>query len=219
MNKKKALIGGLTIWIIFLLSGLAFLTSRYSGNLSVQQTKAAIEGFGILAPVVFVGMCVLRGLIFLPCGMFSVLGGAIFGKLGGTIFTLLGLTAGSVLTFYLARILGKDWAKRTMGHCYDRYEGYVSKDFPYSIFFMRALPILPFDVVSCIAGISRVSLGKFVSGTLAGSLPGVFIYVYFGDSIRSMSVKRVVFSIAIILFIAVLPFVYSYLTKSKLKST
>lgn len=219
MNKKRALIGGLVFWIILLLVALVFLTYRYSGNFSMQQTKASIEGLGILAPVVFIGMCILRGLTFLPCGMLSALGGAVFGKLGGTIFTLLGLTAGSVLTFYLARIIGKDWAKRIMGHRYDKYEGYVSRDFPYSIFLMRVLPILPYDAVSCIAGMSRVSLGKFITGTLAGSLPGVFLYVYFGDSIRSMSFKRMIFSIAIIMIFAVMPLVYRYLTKSRLKST
>lgn len=217
MIKKRAFFGGLALFILLSISLILFLLLRYPGNISVQQTKAYMERLGVMAPVVFIGMCILRGAVFLPCGILSSLGGAVFGKLPGTIFTLLGLTAGSVLTFYLARVIGKDWAKRMLGQRYDRYEGYVSKDFPYSIFLMRVLPILPYDAVSCISGMSRVGVGKFILETFIGSLPGVFIYVYFGDSIRSMSLKRVFFSVVVIAIFAIVPFLYKYSMKSKQK--
>lgn len=213
MNKKRVFFGGFALWILFLFSAIFFLTSRFPGNLLLQQTKASIESLGAMAPIVFIGMCILRGVTFLPCGLLSALGGIVFGKLQGTIFTLFGLTAGSVLTFYLARGIGKDWVKRILGHRYDRYEGYISRDFSYSIFLMRVVPILPYDIVSCIAGMSRVRVEKFIVETFIGSLPGVFIYVYFGDSVRSMSLKGVVFSVGFIAIFAIMPFLYRYLLK------
>jgi uncharacterized membrane protein YdjX (TVP38/TMEM64 family) len=219
MNKKKAFLSGFALSILLLILVVLSLIFKYQGDLSVQQTKASMENLGVMAPVVFIGMCILRGVVFLPCGILSALGGAAFGKLPGTIFTLFGLTAGSILTFYLARVIGKDWAKNMLGHRYDRYEGYVSKDFPYSIFLMRVLPILPYDAVSCISGMSRVGVGKYILETLLGSLPGVFIYVYFGDSVRSMSLKRVAFSVAFIGIFAIVPFIYKYSVRSKQKVT
>lgn len=219
MNRKRLLLAGFTLWILLLLSGIMFLPSGFREKLSLPHIKALIESVGVMAPIVFIGICILRGVTFLPCGILSALGGMVFGKLRGTIYTLVGLSAGSVLTFYLAREIGRDWVKRILRHRYDTYEGYISRDFPYSIFLMRVVPILPYDAVSCIAGVSGVRVGKFMSDTLAGSIPGVFIYVYFGDSVRSMSLKRVVFSFSIIMIFAVIPFFLRYLVNLKVKSS
>ncbi|KUO73608.1 MAG: hypothetical protein APF77_15425 [Clostridia bacterium BRH_c25] len=217
MKRKRAFIGGLAFVLLLLLAVAVYLYG-YLKNISLRQATTAIDSLGAMAPVVFVMMCILRGLVFLPCGILSALGGMLFGTLPGTVLTLIGLTAGSVCTFYMARGLGKEWVQRIPGHKYDRYEGYVSRDSFYSVFLMRVVPILPFDAVSCIAGLSRARVDKFVSGTLAGSLPGVFIYVYFGDSIKSMSLKRVIFSVLFITAFAVIPFLYRYLMKLKQKT-
>jgi len=219
MYKKRILVVAAAVCLTLSLSAVVFTVYRYSGSLSAQRTKAYMEGFGVMAPVVFTGMCILRGITFLPCGMLSALGGAVFGKLMGTVLTLLGLTAGSVLTFYLARSIGKDWVRRKLGYRYEKYDRYISRDFPYSIFLMRILPFLPYDAVSCAAGLSGVGLVKFVTETLVGSVPGVFLYVYFGDSIRSMSYKRIGISVAIILALAVMPFFFRYFTRTRVRSS
>lgn len=199
--------------ILLLLASVSVLTLRVMNKLSLQQVKVAIDSLGEMASVVFITMCVVRGVIFIPCGLLSALGGMLFGPLMGTIFALCGLTAGSVITFCLARGFGKGWAQRIMGHKYDKYEGYISKDYFYSIFLMRVVPILPFDAVSCIAGMSKARVNIFILATLLGSLPGVFIYVFFGDSIRSMSIRRTAFAVAFMAVFAILPFCYRQLMK------
>ncbi|MHB1394517.1 MAG: TVP38/TMEM64 family protein [Clostridia bacterium] len=213
MNKKRVYFGGFAFSTLLVLLVILVLTFRFMKDLSLQQLKAAIESLGGMAPVVFILMCAVRGVVFIPCGLLSALGGLLFGPLLGTIFTLIGLTVGSAITFYLARSLGKSWAEKTLGHKYDRYEGYISKDSFYSIFIMRVVPILPFDVVSCMAGMSRARVDKYILATLIGSLPGVFIYVFFGDSLRGLSLRRVAFSAAFIAVFALLPFCYKYLMK------
>lgn len=213
MNKKRACYGGLAFIALSLLIAVAAVTFRFAERISFQQLRAVIDGFGGLASIVFILMCTVRGVVFIPCGLLSALGGLIFGPVLGTCFTLIGLTAGSVVTFYMARVLGKDWAQRVLGHKYDRYEGYISKDSFYSIFLMRVIPVLPFDVVSCIAGISRSGISRYILATLAGSLPGVLIYVYFGDSVGSLSLKRVIFTAVFIAVFSILPFFYRYLAK------
>lgn len=213
MNKRRAYFGGFAFAALLLLIATALLGLRHTEGFSLMQLRALIESFGGMASIIFVIMCIVRGVVFIPCGLLSALGGLIFGPVLGTVYTLAGLTTGSVVTFYLARVLGKGWAQRVLGHKYDRYEGYISRDSFYSIFLMRIVPILPFDVVSCIAGISRAGTGKYVLATLAGSLPGVFLYVYFGDSVGSLSVRRVAFSAVLIAAFAILPFLFRYLRK------
>lgn len=219
MNKKRIMIPAAALFLLFMVLAAVLTAYRYTVSISVQQTKAYIEGFGIMAPAVFTGMCILRGITFLPCGIFSALGGAVFGKLMGTVLTLLGLTVGSVLTFYMARVIGKDWVKRKLGHRYVKYDGLITRDFSYSIFIMRVLPVLPYDAVSCAAGLSGVGLVKFVTETFVGSMPGVFLYVYFGDSIRSMSYKRIGISLLIILLLSIVPFLYRYVRRTRVGSS
>lgn len=213
MDKKRALFGTYAAAMLLLIAAASAFSYRFIDNASLQQVKTAIGSLGIMAPVTFIMLCVLRGLVFLPCGMMSALGGMLFGTFSGTLYTLIGLTAGSVCTFHLARRFGKGWAQRVLGHRYDRYEGYISRDSFYSLFLMRVVPVLPFDAVSCIAGMSRARADKFIYATLIGSLPGVFIYVFFGDSIRDLSLKRVIISAALIIVFAVIPFLYRYLMK------
>lgn len=213
MNKSRAYIGSLAIAALLLLIAVMAITLRAAEGLSIQQLRAFIESFEGLASLIFILMCTVRGLAFIPCGLFSALGGLLFGPVLGTIYTLAGLTAGSLITFYLARVLGKGWAQRVMGRRYDMYEGYISRDSFLSIFLMRIIPVLPFDAVSCIAGMSRAGAGRYAIATLTGSMPGVFIYVYFGDSIGSLSTKKVVFSVAVITVFAVAPFFFKYFLK------
>ncbi len=213
MNRKRALFRGFALIILLLLAVLSVLAFRYMNGLSLQQVKTAIESLGAMPSVVFILICIARGVLFIPCGLLSALGGMLFGPLMGTIFSLLGLAAGSFVTFCLARGFGKGWAQRMLGYKYDMYEGYISRDSFYSIFLMRVVPILPFDVVSCIAGMSRARADKYMLATLIGSLPGVFIYVFFGDSLRNLSIKRLAFSAILMAIFAVLPFCYRQLVK------
>lgn len=213
MNKNEVFLRGFPFAILLLLASIWVLTLRFMNGLSLEEAKAAIDGLGGMASVVFIVICIVRGVVFIPCGLISALGGMLFGPLIGTVFSLCGLTAGSVITFCLARSFGKSWVQRIMGCKYDKYEGYISKDYFYNIFLMRVVPILPFDAVSCIAGMSGTRVGIFILATFLGSLPGVFVYVFFGDSIKCMSIKRVMFSVSIIAVFAILPFCYKKVMK------
>lgn len=216
MNKQKAIFWGAAAWLLILVFSFSQLYIRYGGSVSVELAADEMEKLGIMAPAIFLMACTLRGVLFLPCGLFSALGGIVFGKLQGTLLTIFGLTAGSILTFYLSRHIGRDWVRRTLRHRYDKYEGYISRDFPYSIFLMRVVPLMPYDAVSCIAGISKVGAGRFIVDTAIGSIPGTFTYVYLGDSLRSMSYKRIALAAAVILFFSLLPFAYRYISKLRL---
>ena len=218
MNKQKTVYFGFAAWLLILIFSLSLLYIKFNGNMSMELAVGEMEKLGIMAPAFFLVACTLRGLAFLPCGLFSALGGIVFGRLQGTLLTLLGLTSGSVLTFYLSRSIGREWVRKNLGHRYDKYESYISREYPYSIFLMRVVPLMPYDVVSCIAGVSKVGIVRFILDTFIGSIPGTFTYVYMGDSLRSMSYKGIVYSGAVILILSSIPFVYKYIMKLKLKN-
>ena len=59
----------------------------------------------------------------------------------------------------------------------------------------------------------RAEAGKFILATLIGSIQGVFMYIYFGDYVESLSIRRIVVSAAFVAGFAILPFLYKYLIK------
>lgn len=209
-NSKKT-------WIILILLSVLFLTAAFAykgyNNVSIDSVKLTIESWGKFAPFIFVLLCIGRSFALLPCGLFSVLGGMLFGPALGTAVVLFGFTIGSVITFYMARYLGSQWTERIMGERFKKVDKLVSKNGFYSVFLMRAVPILPFDVVSCIAGMSKVRLAEYVPATFIGSIPGVFVYVYFGDSIISLSPKKIIFSVAFTAAFTAAPFIYRFAAK------
>jgi uncharacterized membrane protein YdjX (TVP38/TMEM64 family) len=65
----------------------------------------------------------------------------------------------------------------------------------------RLSPI-PGDPISYASGLSNVSVGAFVAGTLVGEIPWALVTVLAGDSMRTLSVTGFTFSPAAILAIA-----------------
>jgi uncharacterized membrane protein YdjX (TVP38/TMEM64 family) len=67
---------------------------------------------------------------------------------------------------------------------------------------LRLIPLLPFDLISYAAGVSKVKLSAFFLATVLGILPGTFAYNFLGTSFVEGNITMIV--IAIIVFVLVL---------------
>ncbi len=177
-------------------------------NGGLEAVRAFVSGWGEFSCLVFFAVCALRSLVFLPCGIFSVLGGMLFGPAVGTAVTVAGFTASSAFPYYMSRTMGRAWAERHFAKQLQRAQGFIMKNGFYSVFMMRAVPILPFDAVSCIGGLVRVKPADFLAATLLGSIPGVFVYNYFGNSLYAASYRKIILSAAIVGVFAAAPLLY-----------
>lgn len=197
--------------IIFIIS--AFIFVMYFKLYDFSRVREIVSSTGSWAPFVFTVFCVIRPIVILPIGLFSVLGGVMFGAFWGTVYTILGSTIGSVIAYYMARYWGKDWVEGFLKgnmtkldeHC--REKGFVVT------FLMRVIPILPCDVVSYICGLSEIKLKDFVLGTFLGIIPGTFIYSYFGNSLNNMYSKQFIISIILLLLLSLLPLIIKKTSK------
>lgn len=216
-NKIAALVskGNLLLIFAILIVILAAAVLFNVRKLSVLDLKYGLENLGGFSYVVFLILCILRSILFLPCGLFSALGGMLFGPVKGVAVTLVGLTTGSLINFYLARLLGKEWAERfARGKLANIEKAISGSGFP-SIMLLRLTPIFPFDAVSCVGGLTKVKVRDYIAGTFVGSIPGVFVYTYLGDLVKIFSYKKIIVSLAIIAFITLFPFLCNYIIKRK----
>jgi uncharacterized membrane protein YdjX (TVP38/TMEM64 family) len=165
---------------------LGLITAAYRWDLSAwlhpQQIRGLLDQAGMFAPLLYMMLMALAVVItIIPSLPLNVAAGIYFGPIMGTLFSALGALAGAVLSFLIARYLGREFIERFLtGHinfCTECSDHLLTK----IVFISRLLPFVSFDLVSYGAGLTMMSLRAFSVATFFGCLPFTFIYNYFGS--------------------------------------
>lgn len=211
MNKHKSIIIKiLTLIIVISFIGICYkcgILKNYDSN----SIKHYINSFGILAPIVYIVMFTLVPLTLFPDSILAVSGGMAFGLFYGTLYTIIGAVLGATLSFYIARFLGRDVVNRLVHGKGKWFENGVEKRGFYIVLMLRLIPLVPFDVISYGAGLSKIKFKDFLLGTIVGIIPGVLIFTNLGDKCIDTSSSGFIISIALLILL----FVLSYILKKK----
>lgn len=163
------LVVGLSIW-------------GYTQGIFTDQTKMEqlLSDCGIMAPVVFVIIQAVQVVIpILPGSIGCVFGVVFFGAVKGFIYNYVGICIGSIWAFLIARACGRDFVKRMTGNkFYDKYSHFLIKENRFEKLFalLIFLPVAPDDFLCYLAGVSEISVKKFVSIILLGKPGALFLY-------------------------------------------
>lgn len=147
-----------------------------------------LQGAGPLAPILYMVLMAAAIVISpIPSLPLDVASGTVFGTFWGTVYSVLGAGAGAVISFFIARALGREAITRLLKNdigfcdlCSERHLFYI-------ILFARLLPLFSFDIISYGAGLTRISPRYFALATLLGMIPPTFLITYFGSGIFSGS--------------------------------
>jgi uncharacterized membrane protein YdjX (TVP38/TMEM64 family) len=150
--------------------------------LSPEQIQLWLAEMGKIASLFYIlAMAIAVVISPIPSLPMDIAAGAFFGPLLGTIYSVAGALAGAIISFILSRFLGREFIERFLGghinfctSCSDRLLTKI-------VFISRLLPIVSFDIISYGAGLTKMSLKKFVIATFFGMIPLTFIYNYFGS--------------------------------------
>src|SRR2546428_7126580 len=75
--------------------------------------KHTLREWGVLAPVIFIGLQALQVIISpIPGELTGILGGYLFGQWVGLLYSTIGLTLGSVVAFAVGRWLGARYVRQ-----------------------------------------------------------------------------------------------------------
>jgi uncharacterized membrane protein YdjX (TVP38/TMEM64 family) len=178
-------------------------------DLNQQSMSAFIRQNSISAPLLFVIICALRPLLFfLPSMGLTIVAGTLFGALWGTIYVTIGGALSTMVGFYFARWLGRDWVQilvrsnKTMSH----FDGWFKRHGKNAILFMRICN-LPWDIVSYWAGLTDICFRDFYIASLIALLPFSFLYTYFGTQIFSPGTAGFIISLAVIIVMGSIPYI------------
>jgi uncharacterized membrane protein YdjX (TVP38/TMEM64 family) len=75
------------------------------------------------------------------------------------------------------------------------------------VFFNRLLPLISFDLISYLAGLTALSWWRFAVATLAGIVPVNFLIVHFGGEIGALDPFRAMVAVLGLALLGAIPFV------------
>ena len=140
----------------------------------------------------------------IPGGAIGYLGAARFGFLQAWPLLYIGNVIGTSLVFFLARRYGTPiFEENVSDKTRQRYDD-ILQNHPVLLWAVYSVPIIPVDVLSVLAGLSRISARRFLSIALSGYIIYTGIVAYVGSSLaqfigvtEAMSVIGLVFIIGL----------------------
>ena len=189
-NKKKNVgkfVGiGLALVAAVVVARLTGL-SEYISLEGLDRLRAWIDGFGLVAPLVFIAIYVVATVAFLPGTPLTLLAGLVFGPVLGTLWAVIGATIGATLAFlvgrYAARGLVEGWTANN--ERVRKLDEGVEKQGWRMLLITRLVPVFPFNLQNYAYGITGIRLGTYVLLTAVCIIPGAAVYTFAGGSLAS----------------------------------
>lgn len=142
---------------------------------------AWVEGFGALAPIVFITGFAVGTTALVPASIFTMAAGVLFGVVRGTVYAFLGATLGAVFAFVVSRYLARRAVKRRLSADprFTRIDRAIRSRGFQVVFLLRLSPVFPFAIINYALGLTRVRFIDYFAASI-GLLPPTWLYVYNG---------------------------------------
>jgi uncharacterized membrane protein YdjX (TVP38/TMEM64 family) len=216
-TKVRWIIGGAIIAALVTACGWLVLTDapsyRFLVRLYVDKRflKHTLREWGVLAPVIFIGLQAVQVIIApIPGELTGILGGYLFGQWVGFLYSTIGLTLGSVASFAVGRWLGARYVQKLVRPKIWHKMGFIVEAEGASAilcFMIFLIPGLPKDMACYLFGLSPLPLWVFAVVSTLGRIPDTWVLSAQGAHTASGDYLEVVFLTAIVVAIA-LPLYY-----------
>ena len=209
------IIGGAIIATLIASCGWLVLTNapayQFLVRLYVDKRflKHTLREWGVLAPVIFIGLQALQVVISpIPGELTGILGGYLFGQWVGLLYSTIGLTLGSVVAFAVGRWLGARYVRKLVSADIWHKMGFiVEAEGAILCFIIFLMPGLPKDVTCYLFGLSPMPFWVFAVVTTLGRIPSTWVLSAQGARTASGDYLQVVLLTAIVVAVA-LPLYY-----------
>jgi uncharacterized membrane protein YdjX (TVP38/TMEM64 family) len=169
---------------LVLIVGTGFALLRWSPLAEYFDKESILALFERLrgtwwAPVLLILSYVVLCPLGIPATPMLVAGGMVWGVLWGSVYNIVGTTLGGASTYWLGRVLGRDFVAHLFGRRLRRVERMVARRGGFaSLMGLRFLP-LPFALVNYCAAFVGIRSALFLSSTFAGLALTVPFFTYF----------------------------------------
>jgi len=194
------ILAGIPLYLYFFQHGLIEYLS------SMERVNQLFQYYKTQSILIYIGLQVLQIVIcFIPGQWLQFTAGYLYGFWLGYFYSLIGAFAGSVITYYLAKLLGRDAMHLIFGE--ERINQFIhslnSKKAMMIVFFIFLIPGVPKDLCNYAAGLSEMKLKPFLIVSLIGRSPAMMGSLLIGRQIERGDYTGAVIigAAAVILFI------------------
>lgn len=175
-----------TFWLLLFAAAAYYLLSN---DLTPREALRQLVTFmrdNPAAPLVYIGLYVLRPLVFFPATLLSLAGGALFGAFFGVLYVIIGSNLGATLAYGLGYLFGQgalagSSPDPSTSSMLSRFTGRLRTYSFETVLVMRFL-YLPYDLVNYLSGFLRINYLSFIVATILGALPGTLWITLLGAS-------------------------------------
>lgn len=182
-------------------------TTPLGSLLDPAYVKGVVVSYGAFAPLVYMSMYVLACMVFFPGTPLTLIGGVLFGPILGTLYAVMGATIGATCAFYFSRFFGGGIMSNKAGGINKKlivYNQSIERNGLATVLFLRFVPLFPFNALNFALGFTNIKSRDYILGTFLGIIPGTMVFVFFGDSLGSHSLQKIVFALLALMTLLVI---------------
>jgi len=201
---------GLFQWLTPVLAENSFNLSDWTIHLVDKlnwQQEGSPQSLNTLLLFVFLSLATSIGL---PRQIAALVAGINLGALVGVIIATMAATLGCLITFTVSRYLLSDKISRRYPEQLTKLSIFLGEQTFLKAIVIRILPLGSNFITNIIAGVSKVSMRAYVSGSFVGFIPQMIIFSLAGSGIRLGAQNELIAS-GMLFIIALL--ISSYLVK------
>lgn len=176
------------IFILLMILGVLLVCYNWKliNNLDIESVVKFIREKAYISVLLYLGIYAIKPLfLIIPTNMLALVGGGLFGPIKGFIFTMLGFAISGTIAFYLARLLGRDFVEGILKKRFNKLENIMKESGFKYLFILRLPPVIPYDPLSYVCGLTNISYKDFILASLIGVIPETICYSIVGTSFKN----------------------------------
>lgn len=216
MKKQSLKIVVNIILIVIFIVLLIYISLKYSPfimemirNPNMLRTRLAT--YGNKSIFVFLAIQVMQVVIpAIPGEIVQFAGGYIYGTIFGALYSSIGILFGSIISFYISRILGYTLVKLIISENNMKkleYLTHTSKS-EVATFILFLIPGMPKDIMTYLAGLTPINPSSFFILSTTARLPGILISSFIGANLEQKQYNEVIAVAMIALVLTILGIVF-----------
>ena len=189
------------IVLVFIGFAIGAYFTRKGFHLTPESFKVFVLSLGILGPIIYVGIFIVRPLFLIPSIALFIGGGLAFGPVMGPSYASFGAALGGTVGFWLSRKMGHDYVKKKLKLGADLLD---TTKFSFSVVFLLSLlPIMPVTVINYGAGLSTMKFKNYIVAHILGITPRAFAYGFFGSTLMDIGSAKFLAALLILIIMGI----------------
>lgn len=183
-DRRRSIVAAVAVIVVF--GGAYVLVREYVPFLTNgPELRAFVAGYGVLAPLVFIGIQATQVILApIPGQVIAFAGGYLFGGFLGTVYSLIGVVIGSSIAFWASRRYGRPFVERVVRpDVLDRFDAFIAEAGLPGMFLVFLIPGLPDDVLCLMGGLTDLRLRSLVAVMIVGRTPAYVVVAFSGSSL------------------------------------